>query len=215
MIEIDESTRDEGRCGYIGDGRDTPCQLVEGWGYDNATAGLCRNHGDRGGKVANQNAKNNPGGGPPESNDNAVTHGAYRDDFLENHMSAEEAERVAAVEELLSTPEGSQRHARMMAGVALEQFRRSGDERFLREYRQLCDAAQIFPSEETAHNHQHAHKHQHGHGHELNERERSALDSVTGGPETIEVETVDPSTKAASTTTKTTVAVHSRSSGET
>lgn len=189
MSEIDETAREDGYCGYIGDGRDTPCRLVEGWGYDNATSGLCRNHGDRGAKVANQNAKDNPGGGPPESNDNAVTHGAYRDDFLENHMTDEEVERVATVEELLSTPEGSQRHARMMAGVALEQFRRSGDERFLREYRQLCDKAQIFPSEERDHNHRHAHAHKHGidEGRELTERQHAAIDSITGGSEPVEV----------------------------
>lgn len=191
MSEIDDSARDEGCCGYIGDGRETPCQLTEGWGYENTDAGLCRNHSNRGGQDGNQNAVGNSGGGAPERNGNAATHGAYRENFLEDHMTDEEAGRVATVEGLLSTSEGSERVARMMAAVALEQFRRSENAHFLAEFRRLCEKAGIFPDEENDHNHRHAHKHERE-TRELTERELRAIDSITGGPETIDAGTDEP-----------------------
>lgn len=189
MSEIDETAREDGYCGYIGDGRETPCRLVEGWGYDNATAGLCRNHGDRGGKVANQNATGNSGG-PPDSNDNAVTHGAFREQF-NSHLTDAEEQAFADAFEQLGTPEGAQDIARTAAVVCLLQFQRSRDERFLRRFESISEKFNITPSEEMDHNHRHAHKHDYDHDRELTDREISALDSITGGPETIEVETAE------------------------
>ncbi|ADJ14490.1 hypothetical protein [Halalkalicoccus jeotgali] len=189
-------------CGDHGgtNSRGDPCGRAAGWGTD-FDSGKCRKHRgtspDGSSHEGNQNAVGNRGGdGAPEGNDRAVTHGAYREGFLENYLTDEEASRVEIVEEILSTPKGSQKHARMMAGVALEQFRRSGDERFLREYRQLCDKAQIFPGEEMEHNHRHAHQHQHDHDYELGEREHSALDSITGGPDEIAVEAVEDTSRS-------------------
>jgi hypothetical protein len=40
-----------------------------------------------------------------------------------------------------------------MAQVAIEKFRVTGDERFLRRYESICDKAGIFPNEEVDLNH--------------------------------------------------------------
>ena len=175
-----------------------PCGRPAGWGVDD-DSGKCRQHRgtspDGSSHEGNDNAVGN-NGGAPENNDNAVDHGAYREGFLENFLTDDEAKRVEVVEKILSTKEGSKEHAKMMAGVLLEQFRRSGDERFAREYRQLCDKAGIFPNDEMEHKHNHAHNHQHDHDHELNERQRAAIDSITGGPEEIEVEAVETTSES-------------------
>lgn len=188
MSEIDDSAREEGRCGYIGDGRETPCQLVEGWGYD-TSSGLCRKHGERGAKEGNQNAVGN-NGGPPESNDNAVTHGAFRKRFT-SHLTEGEQDAFRDAKEQLGTSEGAQDIARTAAVVCLLQFQRSRDERFLRRFESICDKFNITPSEEMDHNPRHAHKHDYDHDRELTDRQLSALDSITGGSETIEVETAE------------------------
>lgn len=92
--EYDADVRAEGRCGYIGDGRDKPCGLAEGWGYENATSGLCDNHGDRGGQEGNQNAVGNDGGAP-EGNQNAQTHGLFASrDGYHNDLDDDEQQWV-------------------------------------------------------------------------------------------------------------------------
>lgn len=70
MRDFDPDTRDAGKCGYIGDGRDSPCGLAEGWGYENATRGFCSHHGERGGTEGND-------GGAPEDNTNAIKHALF------------------------------------------------------------------------------------------------------------------------------------------
>jgi len=84
MPEYDSDAREKGYCAYIGDGRDYPCRLVEGWGYPNATSGLCDHHGERGGQEGNSNAVGNEGGDGAEP-----THGAYMDEFrfYDDHIS--------------------------------------------------------------------------------------------------------------------------------
>ena len=99
--------------------------------------GSCYHHG---GKRQN--------GGAPAENDNAVTHAAYASSFVADYLTDEEIERVEQAQELLDTKAGAQNHARLVAAIALEQFRRTGDDRFMRRYESICDKAGIFPADE-------------------------------------------------------------------
>jgi len=130
-------------CGdYGGSNRDgEPCGRTAGWGTD-FDDGKCRQH--RG---------TSPDGSSHEGNDWAATHGAYSTSFVENFLRDEEIERVEQFEELAGSVEGAQAVARTAAGIALEQFRRTGDERFLRRYESLCDKAGLFPEDEIRHEH--------------------------------------------------------------
>lgn len=124
------------------DGSGDACQLPPGWGTDHVGEGRCKHHDAPGGA--------REGAGAPEENTNAATHGAYSQSFVENFLTDEEIERVEQAQELLDTPEGAQDHARLMAAIAIEQYRRSGDERFLRRYEAICDKAGIFPADELS-----------------------------------------------------------------
>ena len=135
----------------------------------------------------NDNAAGN-NGGAPEGNTNNVKHDAFREQF-NSHLTAGEQKAFDDACEQLETPEGAQDIARIAAANCLLQFKRTGDERFLRRFEGLCEKFNIAPAEETTHNHRHAHQHEHDTG--LNERQRSAIDSITGGPEEIEVEAVE------------------------
>lgn len=87
------------------------------------------------------------GRGAPEGNTNAVKVGAWSDSFVSDFLRDEEVERVKKASDALGTPSGAQELARQVAVICLEQFRRTGDERFLRRYESICDKAQIFPEE--------------------------------------------------------------------
>ncbi|SEH60594.1 hypothetical protein SAMN05192561_11218 [Halopenitus malekzadehii] len=123
------------------------CQLVAGWGTDD-DEGRCRKHGGNGGSGGARE-----GAGAPEDNTNAADHGAYSDKFLEGFVGDDGKDRIEEGYELSETPEGAKKQARFMAQVALEKFRVTGDERFLRRYEQICDKAGIFPNEEVDLNH--------------------------------------------------------------
>lgn len=112
-----------------------PCGLAAGWGTDN-DSGPCKFHGG-----ASE--------GAPEGNDNAVSHGAYAESFVTDFLTEGEIARVEDAQELLGTPESAQDHGRLVAAIALEQFRRSGDERFLRRYESICDTFGIAPADEV------------------------------------------------------------------
>jgi hypothetical protein len=115
------------------------CELPAGWGTDNDD-GPCKYHGGAGGDVGDP-------GGAPEGNDNAVTVGAWSESFVSDFLRDEEIARVENASEVLEQPEGAQALARQVAAICLEQFRRTGDERFIRRYEQICDKAGIFPDE--------------------------------------------------------------------
>lgn len=114
-----------------------PCGRPAGWGTD-FDSGKCRQH--RG---------TSPDGSSHEGNQHAVTHGAYAKSFVADYLTDEEIERVEQAQELLDTKEGAQNHARLVAAIALEQFRRTGDDRFMRRYESICDKAGIFPADEV------------------------------------------------------------------
>jgi len=88
------------------------------------------------------------GRGAPEGNTNAVDVEAWSQSFVSDFLREEEIERVKKGAEALGRPETAQELARQVAMVCLEQFRRTGDERFLRRYESICDKANIFPDEE-------------------------------------------------------------------
>jgi len=125
-------------CGdYGGTNRhDEPCGRAAGWGTE-FDDGKCRQH--RG---------TSPDGSSHEGNDWAATHGAYSDSFVQDFLRDEEIERVKRFEELASSVGGAQAVARTAAGIALEQFRRTGDGRFLRRYESICDTFEIAPTDE-------------------------------------------------------------------
>ena len=70
--EYDADARDDGKCAYISEDLERPCQHGEAWGYPNATSGFCSAHGDRGGQEGNSNAEGNSGGDGAETK-----HGLY------------------------------------------------------------------------------------------------------------------------------------------
>lgn len=112
------------------------CGLSAGWGTDNDT-GPCKFHGGA-----------TEGGGAPEGNSNAAKHGAWSDSFVTDFLRDDEIERVRKAEDLLGEPETAQDVARTAAAIALEQFRRTGDDRFLRRYESICDTFGIAPADE-------------------------------------------------------------------
>ena len=117
-------------------------------GYAKGPHGKCHNHGG-----STTSKDENPDQGAPEGNTNAATHGAYAESFVQNFLTDEEKERVKQAQELLGTPEGAQGHARLMASIAIERFRRTGDDRFLRRYEAICDKAGVFPDDVQKHEH--------------------------------------------------------------
>jgi hypothetical protein len=124
----------EDQCGDHGD---HDCGLPAGWGTD-FESGKCRHC--RG---------TSPDGSSHEGNDFAATHGAYSESFVSDFLTDEEIARVEDAQELLDTPDGAQAHAKLMAAIAVEQFRRTGDDRFLRRYESICDKFGIAPADEV------------------------------------------------------------------
>lgn len=125
------------------------CRSTPGRGTDHVGEGRCKHHGGAGGSGGARE-----GAGAPEGNTNAVTHAAYSESFVEDFLTEGEIERVDQAQELLDSPAGAQDHARLMASIAVEQYRRSGDERFLRRYEAICDKAGIFPDDELTVTHE-------------------------------------------------------------
>lgn len=115
------------------DGSGDPCQLPAGWGTDKQT-GACKYHGGA--------------GGAPEGNDNAVTVAAWAEDFVTDFLRDDEIKRVKDFAEIAGEPASAQEAAAYAAGLALEQFRRTGDERFLRRYESISDTFEMAPTEE-------------------------------------------------------------------
>jgi hypothetical protein len=114
---------------------DEPCGRPAGWGTD-FDSGKCKHH--RG---------TNADGSSHAGNQNAVTHGAFSDHFVSHLTDGERAAFDDAVDQL-DSPEGAQSVARQAAAICLLQFRRSGDERFMRRFEGLCDKFGIAPDEE-------------------------------------------------------------------
>lgn len=137
--EADEyNYRDDGRwrCG-----RNDGCGQPAGWGTDHVGEGACKLHGGNGGDVGDP-------GGAPEGNHNAVTVEAWTEDFVTGFLNDDEIDRVKDLSELIEDPTSAQEVAARAASLALEQFRRTGDDRFMRRYESICDKANLFPDED-------------------------------------------------------------------
>lgn len=113
-----------------------PCGHPEGWGTENDT-GPCKHHGGAGGAGENH-----------EGNDWAAKHGAYSESFVTDFLTDAEQKRVDDLREVMGTPEGAQEDARLTAAILKEQWRRTGDERFVRRYESICDTFGIAPPDE-------------------------------------------------------------------
>lgn len=117
------------------DGSGDPCGLAAGWGTDHPGEGACKYHGGA-------------SDGAPEGNDNAAKAGAWADDFYEGFLTDQEQRRVDEAVDVLGSQAGAQEVGRHVASLALEQFRRTGDERFLRRFESVCDKFGIAPADE-------------------------------------------------------------------
>jgi hypothetical protein len=81
----DESGNDKDICGAT-NRNGTPCKLPAGWGTPGSGGTRCKYHGglstgpdDTSHLENNDFAEGNPGGRPPENNDNAAIHGGFSD----------------------------------------------------------------------------------------------------------------------------------------
>lgn len=155
-------------CGDHG-GRGGECGLPAGWGteFDSGKCRHCRG--------------TSPDGSSHEGNDWAATHGAYSESFVEDFLRDEEIERVKQFEELAGSIEGAQAVARTAAGIALEQFRRTGDERFLRRYESICDTFGIAPDDVQKVDHKGSVDVDHGVDDETDRRIGALIDQLNGG----------------------------------
>jgi hypothetical protein len=131
-----ERTYDD-ECGDHG-GNNGECGLAAGWGTDFDT-GKCKFH--RG---------TSPDGSSHDDNDFAAKAGAWADDFFEDFLTEEEQRRVKEAVDVLGDEAGAQEVGRFVAMLATEQFRRTGDERFLRRFESICDKFGITPADELS-----------------------------------------------------------------
>ena len=120
-------------CGKTAKSTGEECQRPAGWGTDN-DSGPCKFHGGA-------------STGAPEGNNNATKTGAYADSFVQDFLTDDEIERVRKAEDILGEPESAQDLAEMVASVCLEQFRRTGDPRFLRRFESITDTFNIAPDD--------------------------------------------------------------------
>jgi hypothetical protein len=111
------------------------CKRTSGWGTD-SESGRCSSHGGA-------------SSGAPEGNTNAVDVGAWAEDFYEGFLTEAEKDRVHKSAEALGDESSAQKIAQHAASVCLEQFRRTGDERFLRRYESIMDTFNLAPDDES------------------------------------------------------------------
>lgn len=116
------------------DGSGDSCGLPAGWGTDHPGEGACKLHGGN--------------AGAPEGNNNAVTVAAWAEDFVTDFLRDDEIKRVKEFAEIAGEPKDAQEAAGYAAGLALEQFRRTGDDRFLRRYESIMDTFNLAPGDE-------------------------------------------------------------------
>lgn len=144
-MTVDDPNDDEHnyKDGYWRCGRtDDRCGQKAGWGTDHVGVGACKLHG------GNNSGEN--GQGAPEGNTNAADTGAWAKSFLTDFLRDDEIERVMNASDIIGEPEGAQDLAQKVAVVCLEQFRRTGDQRFLQRYESICDKANLFPDDDAA-----------------------------------------------------------------
>jgi hypothetical protein len=133
-------TPTDGRCNYEyspDDQYSHDSGYCEGHPMDN---GRCFHHG---GQEEN--------GGAPDGNENAVTHGAYRDHAISSLTEAE-TRAFNEVAQKLEDPEDAQEIAREAAAYCLMMAHRASDDRWVRRWEGICDKFGIAPEEVQEHN---------------------------------------------------------------
>jgi hypothetical protein len=120
------------------DGSGDECQLPAGWGTDYQD-GPCKYHG----------GATRDSSGAPEGNTNAATVGAWAEDFYDGFLTDAEQRRVNEMAEILDDQATAKELGQHVATLSLEQFRRTGDERFLRRFESICDKFGIAPADEV------------------------------------------------------------------
>lgn len=133
--ELAEQDADNYHDGHWRCGRADGCGQPAGWGTDHVGYGACKLHGGN--------------AGAPEGNNNAVTVAAWSEDYVTDFMRDDEAERIKDLSELLEDPTSAQEVAARAASLAMEQFRRTGNDHFLRRFESICDKANLFPDDES------------------------------------------------------------------
>lgn len=114
------------------DGSGDECQLPAGWGTDHSGEGACKHHGGA-------------SSGAPENNDNATTHGAFKEHFRSD-LTDDEKEAITALVDHLEDITGPRAIAAESAAEALMKYKRSADSRFLREARQWFGDFNLIPN---------------------------------------------------------------------
>lgn len=122
--------------------------------------GKCGQHGAK-----TPTKEENEDVGASEGNDNAVTHGAFRE-FFAKSLTNEEAQAVRQAEQLLEDTNDAQQVGRTAASLCLIQYNRTGDERFMRRFESICDTFEIAP--EDVQKHEHSGELEHSGGFEVN-----------------------------------------------
>lgn len=167
------------------------CKNVAGKGTDHLHEGRCQNHGGSNipAPEGNDYAVDNDGGAPL-GNDNRVDHGAFAANFRDS-MTEGEVEAFNELSESLQDPGSAQQVGITLASEYLIKYQRTGDVRFGRRFESVCETFGVAPEDMQEHLHTHDHRHRHDHDQELSDRELSAIDHVTGGPDEIQVEAVE------------------------
>lgn len=117
------------KCGKTAKSTGEPCQRPAGWGTEN-TDGPCKFHGG-----ASLKGKDSPN----------YKHGAYSK-FLTHDLTPKEVEAFEDLVGQLDDPANALQTVKELAAEALIKYKRSGDSRFLREYRQLADTFNFAPN---------------------------------------------------------------------
>lgn len=110
-----------------------PCGHPAGWGTDR-NEGPCKFHG---GAADNRGEKNGN-----------YKHGAYSK-HLKSDLTDAELEAYDELVGALQDPDEALDAIRELAAEALLKYKRSADQRFLREFRQLADTFNLAPNEDT------------------------------------------------------------------
>jgi len=102
------------------------CTLRSGWGVEDTSSGKCDHHGGS-------------GGGPIGEDNGNYKNGAFSR-YFESDISDREVDAVNDLGDTLAGDDNTAKKEEMarIAAKAYTKFQRTGDHRFLREYRQLC-----------------------------------------------------------------------------
>jgi hypothetical protein len=133
---------------------DTPTDGRCNWEYDDG--GYCEGHPMDNGRCFHHGGQRE-NGGAPEGNTNAVDVGAWAEDFYQDFLTEAEKDRIHESAQALRDEATAQEIASHAASVCLEQFRRTGDERFMRRYESICDTFGLAPADEVSVDASHEH----------------------------------------------------------